>query len=217
MLELRLTVRDSGQGISPDVMTRIFEPFYTTKDVGQGTGMGLAIVHGIILDHGGDVTVESTPGMGTTFRVLFPRLDHPAPAPTPVPAPVPLPRGNSRILFVDDEVELVRITQNMLQLLGYEVDAVSNSREALRRFQAMPDAFDLVITDQTMPDLTGAELTQALRHIRPDIPVILCTGFSHVMDAVKAQALGIDAFLQKPLDLKALAGAIEQVCSMRNT
>ncbi|MEE8291882.1 MAG: response regulator [Candidatus Tectomicrobia bacterium] len=212
---VRLTVRDSGQGISPDVMTRIFEPFYTTKDVGQGTGMGLAIVHGIILDHGGDVTVESTPGMGTTFRVLFPRLDHPAP--TPVPAPVPLPRGNSRILFVDDEVELVRITQNMLQLLGYEVDAVSNSREALRRFQAMPDAFDLVITDQTMPDLTGAELTQALRHIRPDIPVILCTGFSHVMDAVKAQALGIDAFLQKPLDLKALAGAIEQVCSMRNT
>ena len=92
----------------------------------------------------------------------------------------------------------------------------TSSREALRRFQAMPDAFDLVITDQTMPDLTGAELTQALRHIRPDIPVILCTGFSHVMDAVKAQALGIDAFLQKPLDLKALAGAIEQVRSMRN-
>jgi CheY-like chemotaxis protein len=210
----RLTIGDTGQGISPQAIDHIFEPFFTTKDLGEGTGMGLAIVHGIVTNHGGDITVESTPSIGTTFRVYLPQHADPQRlhAPRPSSAP-PLARG--RILFVDDEAALVQVAEGMLTHLGYDFRAVSGSGEALAIFQAAPHDFDLVITDMTMPDLTGEALTYELRRLRPDIPIILCTGFSYVMDATKAQAKGIDAFLLKPLTLKELDLAIRQVYNAR--
>ncbi len=210
----RLTIRDTGQGISPNVIDHIFEPFFTTKDTGEGSGMGLAIVHGIVTNHGGNITVESTPGEGTTFCVYLPRRATPK-RPRRHQPDAALPLRRRRILFVDDEVALVQVAAGMLTHLGYDFRAVSSSCEALDIFQAAPHHFDLVITDMTMPGLTGEGLTHELRRLRPDIPIILCTGFSHVMDATKAQAMGIDAFLLKPLVLKDLDLAIRQVYSAR--
>ncbi|ETX07449.1 MAG: hypothetical protein ETSY2_11145, partial [Candidatus Entotheonella gemina] len=150
----RLTIRDTGPGISPKVIGHIFEPFFTTKDTGEGTGMGLAIVHGIVTNHGGDITVESTAGTGTTFRVYLPRCASAKRSEMSLP-PSTLPLGRERILFIDDEAALVQVAEGMLAHLGYDFQAVSNSREALTIFQAAPNDFDLVITDMTMPGLTG--------------------------------------------------------------
>jgi PAS domain S-box-containing protein len=196
----RLTVRDTGGGMEPTVMARIFEPFFTTKGVGEGSGMGLAVVHGIIANHGGAITVESTPGHGTTFTVYLPRVEDVAAEEPPLQAAVRHGMGG-RILFVEDESTLARLSKIVLEELGYEVVICTDSRRALDVFQAEPQGFDLVITDQTMPHMTGDVLAGTLRHIRPDIPLILCTGFSHTMDAEKAKTLGIDAFLMKPVAL----------------
>ncbi len=212
----RLTVHDTGPGISPHVLDHIFEPFFTTKDTGEGTGMGLAIAHGIVTNHGGHITVESTPGTGTAFCVYLPQRAN-AKRQSAAQLTAAAPRGCGRILFVDDEAALVQVASGMLSHLGYAFQAVGSSCEALAIFQAAPHDFDLVITDMTMPGLTGEALTHAVRHLRPDIPIILCTGFSHMMDATKAQALGIDAFLLKPLTLKDLDLAIRQVCNARHT
>ena len=205
----QITVHDTGQGISPDVMARIFDPFFTTKEVGEGTGMGLALVHGIVTNHGGALTVESSLGAGTTFCVYLPLIH------TAIPAQVPTPeqpaQGSGRILFVDDEGQIVHVVQTMLTTLGYDVQAVNSSYEALERFRRAPDDFDLVITDQTMPDMTGERLIHELRQVRSDIPLILSSGFSHVMDSARAQALGIDAFLHKPFSLLQLGHTIQQV------
>ena len=210
---IRLTVRDTGHGMQPETMERIFEPFFTTKGPGEGTGLGLAVVHGIIASHGGVITVVSTPGQGTTFVVYLPQSEQ-RPAPLARPQE-PVPRGHECLLFVDDEEALVRLGQAQLAQLGYEVVACTSSVKALEVFQATPQRFDLVITDQTMPQMTGEALTRALRHLRPDLPVILCTGFSDVMTAEKAQALGIDAFCMKPLFIHDLGLTIRQVLGRR--
>ena len=197
--------------MNPEVLGRIFDPFFTTKAVGEGTGMGLSVVHGIIASHKGVITVQSTPGAGTTFELYFPQV---AQTPTLDRADrpeEPLPHGTGRILLVDDEEALVFVGQIMLEQLGYEVVPSTSSIEALEAFRAMPQRFDLVITDQTMPNMTGEEFVQKLQRIRPDIPIILCTGFSHVMNAAKAQAMGIDAFLMKPVAPRDLAVTIQQV------
>jgi signal transduction histidine kinase/CheY-like chemotaxis protein len=210
---VRLTVRDTGDGIPPEVLEHIFEPFFTTKAVGEGTGMGLAIVHGIVTSYSGAVSVESTPGVGSIFKVDLPRL-----APTnqmcPAPAPekqTPTPQGRARILFVDDEASLARLGQEALSLMGYEVVSVLDSGEALNLFRAMPQQFDLVVSDQTMPVMTGTQLAQELRQIREDIPIVLCTGFSHMVDADRARLLGINAFCMKPLDMRELAHQIDHI------
>jgi PAS domain S-box-containing protein len=210
---VRLTVRDTGDGIPPEVLEHIFEPFFTTKAVGEGTGMGLAIVHGIVASYGGAVSVESTPGGGSTFTVDLPRL-----TPTnqvlidPVPREEPtMPQGRARILFVDDEAPLARLGQEALSLLGYEVVSVLDSGEALNLFRAKPQQFDLVVSDQTMPEMTGTQLAQELRQIRDDIPIVLCTGFSHMVDADRARILGINAFCIKPLDMRQLAHQIDHI------
>jgi PAS domain S-box-containing protein len=210
---VRLTVRDTGHGMEPEVMERIFEPFFTTKGVGEGTGMGLAMVHGIVTSHEGAITVQSTVGKGTTFEVYFPRIDAvPEPA---AEVEVSLPHGKGCILFVDDEETLALLGQEFLRRLGYDVVATTSSIKALETFRTTPQRFDLVITDQTMPDMTGAALASELRHIRPDIPIILCTGFSHVMNAEKAKAMEIDAFCMKPFMARDLGLTIQQVLARR--
>jgi CheY-like chemotaxis protein len=206
---LRLTIQDTGHGMTPEVMDRIFEPYYTTKEVGQGTGMGLAIVHGIVTNHNGAITVQSRLGVGTTFEVYFPRHDEKVER---IDRPeAPLSSGTGSILFVDDEETLALLGREMLRSLGYDVTAMMSSIDALEVFRHAPHRFDLVITDQTMPNMTGEMLACKLRQIRPDIPIILCTGFSHIMDAEKADAQDIDAFLMKPATAYDLGTTIQQL------
>jgi PAS domain S-box-containing protein len=226
---LRLTVQDTGHGIAPEVLEHIFEPFFTTKGVGEGTGMGLAVVHGIITSHGGTVTVESTPGLGSRFDVYLPRIAAIArPQAGPEEGGLKAPsahavaeeavaHGKGRVLLVDDEAALVHVSQGMLTYLGYEVVTYTNSMEALAAFKAAPYSFDLILTDHTMPHLTGEALARELRSIRPDLPIILCTGFSHTMNEAKAHALGIDALLMKPFLTRDLGTAIQQVLAQRST
>jgi CheY-like chemotaxis protein len=205
---VRLTVRDTGSGMDAVVRQRIFEPYFTTKPVGEGSGLGLAVVHGIVTGLGGVIAVESEPGRGTTFEVLLPRLeggDEPA-----VAAEVPLPGGNERVLVVDDEDAVVDASRRMLEALGYRVTATTDSEDALARFRAEPSAFDLVLTDHTMPRLTGLELTRQLLAIRPALPVVLCTGYSDRVDEGKAKDAGARGLLLKPLGLRLLAEATRQ-------
>jgi signal transduction histidine kinase len=210
---VRITVTDTGHGMTPDVVERIFEPFFTTKRPGEGSGMGLALVHGIVASHGGVVTVASVVGQGTIFTVYLPRTDDSVRDEAAQEGS--LPTGAERVLFVDDEEVLVRLGQEILLGLGYDVVVCTSSVEALDVFRMAPQRFDLVITDQTMPHMTGEELALELRRLRSDIPIILCTGFSHIIHAERAQELGIDAFLMKPLAMQDLARVIQQVLAPR--
>jgi PAS domain S-box-containing protein len=209
-----LTISDTGRGMAPEVIDHLFEPFFTTKPIGEGTGMGLAIVHGIVTSHAGTITVESLPGAGTQFAVYLPRTD--APAAQAAGPELPLPQGAGRVLFVDDEEPIGLAMQFLLESLGYEVVVHTTSRDALEAFRTDPHGFDVVITDQTMPHLTGEELIQALRRLRPDIPILLCTGFSHVMDTEKARALDNVTFLMKPVDERELGDILQRVLGQRS-
>ena len=206
---VRLRVSDTGSGIEPGIKDRIFDPYFTTKAPGEGTGIGLAVVHGIVKSHSGLITVDSEPGKGTTFTVLLPTIG----CKVAVESKIfdSLPTGNERILFVDDEKPIAKVTQQMLEGLGYEVESRTSSIEALAAFREHPDEFDLVITDMTMPNMTGKTLAQELIEIRPDVPVILCTGFSHVMNEEEALRIGIRAFVMKPLVMRDLAETIRKV------
>jgi PAS domain S-box-containing protein len=206
---VRLTVSDTGHGMNRDVMDRIFDPFFTTKAQGKGTGLGLAVVHGIVKSLAGTITVYSEPGIGSVFRVFLPRLASSNAPETEVNAQIPT--GDERILFVDDEKTLVDLGRQMLEHLGYQVTAKASSIEALEAFRSQPDHFDLVITDQTMPDLTGMELAIELIKIRPDIPIILCTGFSELITPERAKALRIRQVLMKPLEMRRLALSIREL------
>jgi CheY-like chemotaxis protein len=205
---------DTGSGIAPKIMGRLFEPFFTTKPIGEGTGMGLAIVHGIVTSHDGTITVESTRESGTRFAVYLPRID--ALAVQTAGPESPLPQGEGRVLFVDDEETIALAMQLLLESLGYEVVVHTASRDALDTFRTDPHGFDVVITDQTMPEMTGEDLVQALHRIRPEIPIILCTGFSHVRDAEKARGLGNVTFLMKPVDERQLGDILQQVLGPRS-
>jgi two-component system cell cycle sensor histidine kinase/response regulator CckA len=207
---VQLSVQDNGIGMDSQTMERIFEPFFTTKEQGEGTGMGLSTVHGIIEDHGGSIDVESAPGAGTTFRILFPRCDYQERDLVPVESkPLVMPTGNERILFVDDELTLTEIVKKMLERLGYDVVAKSSSIEALETFQAQPENFDLIIADQTMPHITGVSLAHEVNRIRPDLPIILCTG---MLDSQKLdkKASGIREILTKPVTISKLAQVVRQ-------
>jgi two-component system, cell cycle sensor histidine kinase and response regulator CckA len=206
---VRLAVRDTGTGMKPDVMKRVFEPFFTTKGAGQGTGMGLAVVYGLAKSLGGTVTVESEPEKGSAFQVYLPTMIVGEQA-TPSKENRSL-TGRERILFVDDEDMLTTLNAERLKNLGYDVTTATDSREALRIFQAEPDRFDLVITDYTMPHLTGIDFAGQLLKIREDIPIILCTGYSEVISPETAMEAGVKEFLMKPLTKQELAEAIRRV------
>lgn len=206
---IQLSVIDTGIGMTANVMKRVFDPFFTTKEVGKGTGMGLAVVYGIVKSLGGTVAVESKPGIGSTFRIFLPvaRTDEKS---EEVREQV-IPKGTERILFVDDEELLMEWGKAVLERLGYMVSALTDSTRALDLFSSDPSAFDLVILDQTMPRLTGLQLTRKLLEIRNNIPIILCTGHSDSVTPEKTKEAGIKEFVMKPLLKKELAEVIRRV------
>jgi len=205
-----LTVADTGIGMGPLTKERIYDPYFTTKETDKGTGLGLSVVHGIIKNYNGVIAVRSEPGVGTEFNVYLPQVVSVVETKYEI-KPVTVLTGNERILVVDDEEAITRMVKQMLEILGYEVTARYSSLDALEAFRAAPDKFDLVITDMTMPNMTGDKLTTQLKEIRPDIPVILCTGFSESVAVQKAKALGIDALLLKPIVRSELAETIRDV------
>ena len=206
---VQLSVRDTGAGMKPEVMERIFDPFFTTKEVGQGTGMGLAVVYGIVKSLKGEITVQSEPGKGSTFRVCIPKAEtEERPA---APEATAIRGGNERILFVEDEELLADLGKSVLERLGYTVTAMTSSSGALKLFRENPRRFDLVITDQAMPELGGMRLTEQLLKLRPDIPIILATGHSDTVNPDTARAAGIRDFLMKPLAKRELAEAVRRV------
>ena len=204
---VRLTITDSGQGIPFDLQTRIFDPFFTTKEIGDGSGMGLAVTHGIVTEHGGAIEVQSQPGRGTTFNLYFPRTSE-SPQ-DPVARTSLASHGRGTVLFIDDEPSIVAVGKAMLAELGYDVWSYTDSREALEVFRLHAQDIDVVVSDQTMPSSTGEILAKHMLAIRPSIPIILCTGFSHTMNEEKALAMGIRVFLRKPYRMQDLAEAIQ--------
>jgi PAS domain S-box-containing protein len=205
-----LTVTDTGPGMEQIVIDRIFDPYFSTKEKGKGTGLGLAVVDGIVKSHGGHISVYSEPGKGTEFKVYLPVIKHQETTQR-VETDLPIKKGDERILLVDDQELIVDMERQMLERLGYQVTARISSTDALEAFRAQPGNFDLVITDLTMPNMTGDKLAGALIKIRSDIPVILCTGFSEIMTKEKAADLGIKGFLMKPVLMIELSNVIRKV------
>ncbi|MDM8517863.1 transporter substrate-binding domain-containing protein [Desulfobacterales bacterium HSG16] len=207
-----LSVKDTGCGIPLEIQTQIFDPYFTTKELGKGTGMGLAVVHGIAKNYGGAVSVYSEVGKGSTFRIILPVIDNiPEEKEDADDVRVSLPPGNEKILFVDDEPELLETGKQLLERLGYEVETQINPLEAFERFRSNPDAYNLVITDMTMPQMTGDKLCIGIKSIRSDIPVILCTGFSEKINREKAGETGIDKYIEKPMNKQKFARVIRDV------
>lgn len=205
---LKLTVMDSGHGMDSATLTRVFEPYFTTKELGVGAGMGLATVHGIVQDHGGAMKVNSEPGVGTSFYILLPYIELEAKETETIKQ---LPTGAEQVLFVDDEKVLVDIGEKMLKKLGYKVTGRTSPYEALEAFRANPYKFDLVITDMTMPSMSGENLAQKILKIRSDMPVIICTGFSNMITPKNATSMGIKDLLMKPLTMHDLSESIRKV------
>ncbi len=208
-----LTVKDTGRGMSAEVMERIFDPFFTTRQVGEGTGMGLAVLHGIVVAHDGAIDVQSEEGRGTVFSVYFPRVDD-AEA-TETDTITAMPRGTETILFVDDEEDIVRMRTRMLEFLGYTVLAATSPEEALALLGNGDRRVDLVITDHSMPRMSGLQLAAEITKIQGDLPIILCSGYSEAVTTEDARKVGIRRFLTKPLDMRLLATAIRELLSTR--
>lgn len=206
---LRLRVQDNGCGMKSEVVEKIFDPFYTTKEVGKGTGIGLSTVMGIIHQHQGFIKVDSAPERGAIFELYFPVSDQ-----QPVAAAATediLPRGSENILFVDDENMLAELVKKMFTHMGYTVNVETSSAVALQKFKQNPSAYDLLMTDQTMPELTGCELIRAVHQIRADLPVILCSGYSSKLTEDKTKSLKIDAFFWKPVEMKQLLQTTREI------
>ncbi len=222
----KITMIDTGLGINPGVIDRIFDPYFTTKEIGKGSGMGLAVVHGIVKSHGGVISVYSTPGQGTTFTILFPVFDKKPDIETDGNHEPDQDMdngmgqdmdhgmnmmGTETILFVDDEESIIDMSVQMLERLGYKVTATTNPREALKLFQSKSNGFDLIITDMTMPQMTGIKLSEKIKEIRPDVPIIICTGHSSLIDEKTAEQLGITAYLMKPVSMSEISKTIRKI------
>lgn len=208
---LKLTIGDTGHGIAENITERIFDPYFTTKKIGEGTGLGLSVVHGIVKTHNGHIAVYSDPGQGTTFHVYLPLLERKPEVSDEMPEEA-LPIGrNEKILLVDDELPIIHMMKQMLERLGYHVTEQSSSTQALKLFQCHPENFDLVITDMTMPHMTGIRLSEELMRIRADIPIILCTGFSETITADMIKTVGIREYVMKPILQHEMAGTVRRV------
>jgi CheY-like chemotaxis protein len=205
-LYLKLIVSDTGEGIPSEILPRIFEPFFTTKDKSKGSGWGLSVVHGIVKKHGGTVTVDSELGKGSTFTVYLPITEKQLPIP-PIVSPTNH-IGVEHILFVDDDQTIVTIGEEMLTARGYRVTPAMGSQEALAIFQSNPEQFDLVITDMTMPHMTGDHLASEMMSLRPDIPVIICSGGDAIIHEKELLAAGIKAIIMKPFNIDSICGCI---------
>ena len=205
-----MELADTGPGIPQSMMDRIFEPYFTTKAAGQGTGLGLSVVHGIVKNHNGIILVESPPKGGTVFSVYLPIMDHPA-VRSEEPALLESPKGSERILFVDDEPALIDVGQQMLEHMGYNVLTRNDSRKALEEVEARPGDFDLVITDHNMPHLTGVDLARKIKKVNAGIPIILFSGYAETITMEEAEEIGINAVLLKPVSFNELAAEIRGV------
>lgn len=206
---LKLSIADNGCGISPDLINRIFDPYFTTKPTGEGTGLGLSTIHGIVKDHGGYIKVYSEVGIGTAFHIFLPSVE--SPAATSSERVEQLPTGSGCILFVDDEQTLIELGRDLLGRLGYRVETRASALDALEAFRGDPTRFDLVISDMTMPKMTGDEMSRHMRVIRPDVPIILCSGFSERLHTRALEAIGINAVLMKPILYADLAHTVHRV------
>jgi CheY-like chemotaxis protein len=212
---LKLTVSDTGHGMNEQTMQRIFDPYFTTKASSKGTGLGLAVVYGIVSAHKGAIQVDSEPGKGTTFEVFFPSIQSSA---RQVPISYEQPyRGDEKILFVDDEASLVRLATQLLEKCGYRVDGHTNPLEALKLFKTDPYEFDLVITDMTMPHMTGDQLARMIQNIRPDVPIIITTGYSEKISPKKAQMMGVQDFIMKPMNYSELTKKIRKAVDQKES
>ncbi len=210
----RLRVADDGPGIVPEVLEHVFEPYFTTKEVGLGSGMGLAVVHGIVAELQGEITVSSIPGQGTTFTILLPLV---AAAPKPVaPSFKTLPTGTERILLLEDEDLLLTMGQKALTRLGYQVEGFQAPHDGLAAFEAQPERFDLVVTDMSMPGMTGVTVCERIKAVRAEIPVVICSGYSDIVNPDNASSMGFAAFLQKPVIMQDFAQTIRMVLDQPN-
>ena len=210
---IRLAVSDTGHGIDPETLERIFDPYFTTKTKDKGTGMGLAVVHGIVKGHNGGIKVHSQPNRGTSVQILFPRTA--SEMQSDAVELNSLPTGDEQILLIDDEETLIDLGSNMLTKLGYRVVARTSSLEAVEEFKSNPQKFDLIISDMTMPSMTGDVLAEKIMQIRSDIPIIICTGFSEQLSDEKINTLGIKGLLMKPLTIRELAKTVRKVLDER--
>jgi CheY-like chemotaxis protein len=211
---VRLTVSDSGCGMDRATVARVFDPFFTTKAQGEGTGLGLSVVHGIMKAHDGAITVYSEPAKGTVFHLYFPAAEGAIPE---IVAPAaPPPRGNGeRLLYVDDEEPLVYLTTQVLGRLGYEVTGFTEAEAALKAFLAEPDRFDVIITDLSMPRLSGRDLAARILKVRPNVPVILATGYIRPQDTESARSLGIRDLILKPNTVEDLGHTLHRIFAER--
>lgn len=206
---LKLSVGDTGKGMDPEIVEKIFDPYFTTKQKGEGTGLGLAVVHGIVKSHGGVLSLGSEPGKGTVFNIFFPIVK--TKTEPEISIEKPLKQGHERILFVDDEVIIADMGKKMLTKLGYTVDTETSSLRALELFGNQPDRYDLIMTDMTMPKMTGDKLAREILAIRPDIPIILCTGYSDRISEEKAREIGIRELAMKPMSMQVIADTIRKI------
>jgi len=212
---VKIIVSDTGPGIDLEIIDQIFDPYFTTKEVGKGSGMGLAVVHGIVKSHGGAIAVDSSLGKGTKFTMFFPLATEKPMVDTKTIQEIP--RGNETILFVDDEISIVKMVQRMFERLGYKVETATTPQDALEQFSSNPAHFDLVITDMTMPQMTGVKLSEKLMDIRKDIPIIICTGHSTLVDEEKAKELGLAAYVMKPINMLETAQTIRKVLDRKQS
>lgn len=206
---VKIEVADNGPGIDSEIMDRIFDPYFTTRNIGDGTGMGLSIVHGIVKNHNGAITVSGEHRKGACFTMLFPIIGKPPDA--IVETPYKHIYGTETILFVDDEKDITRVSEETLKRLGYQVEAMTNPKDALALFELNPGYFDVVVTDMTMPHMTGKRLAEKLMEIRSDIPIIISTGHSALIDVKIAGQLGIAAYLEKPVSVTDIASTIRDI------
>ena len=205
---LKLSVSDTGIGMDTNTMERIFDPYFTTKEHGKGSGLGLAIVNGIVKTHEGAITVQSEPGKGTTFIIHIPKIE--CPPEEVMEVDDQLPRGSEKILLVDDEAVVIKMATSLLERLGYKVTSETNSVNALCEFRLRPYEFDLIITDYTMPKLTGVDLAREVRRIRPDMPILLCTGFSEKITPDNLKELRLE-LLMKPYAMRQISEVVRKI------